>query len=169
MLQMKQLLTCCLCALALQGVVVAQDNVIDRVEWVVGDKAILRSDIEEAVQAWLANGQRFQGDPYCVVGEELAVQQLFLHQAALDSIPVNESYIMQIVDKRMDYALQNLGFRYYLGFCDDGKPWCSITAQYVRQGRILVTGSNMAYHADWFTNLFDPSSILDSTRGEIPQ
>lgn len=109
MLQMKQLLTCCLCALALQGVVVAQDNVIDRVEWVVGDKAILRSDIEEAVQAWLANGQRFQGDPYCVVGEELAVQQLFLHQAALDSIPVNESYIMQIVDKRMDYALQNLG------------------------------------------------------------
>jgi len=66
-------------------------------------------------------------------------------------------------------TLQNLGFRYYLGFCDDGKPWCSITAQYVRQGRILVTGSNMAYHADWFTNLFDPSSILDSTRGEIPQ
>lgn len=106
---MKHLLTFCLCALTLHGVVMAQDNVIDRVEWVVGDKAILRSDIEEAVQAWLANGQKFQGDPYCVVGEELAVQQLFLHQATLDSVQVNESYIMQIVDKRMDYALQNLG------------------------------------------------------------
>ena len=30
----------------------AQDNVIDRVEWVVGDKAILRSDIEEAIRYW---------------------------------------------------------------------------------------------------------------------
>ena len=34
---------------ALAGVK-AQDNIIDRVEWVVGDKAILRSDIEEAVK-----------------------------------------------------------------------------------------------------------------------
>lgn len=106
---MKHLFVYCLCALAFNSVVIAQDNVIDRVEWVVGDKAILRSDIEEAVQVWLANGQKFQGDPYCVVGEELAVQQLFLHQATLDSVEVNESYIMQMVDKRMDYALQNLG------------------------------------------------------------
>lgn len=106
---MKQLFVCLLCAWALHGVVVAQDNVIDRVEWVVGDKAILRSDIEKSIQAWLANGQKFQGDPYCVVGEELAVQQLFLHQATLDSIEVNESYVMQNVDKRMDYFMQNLG------------------------------------------------------------
>ena len=40
--------------LTLSGqVVVAQDNVIDRVEWVVGDKSILRSDIEEAIR-WYA-------------------------------------------------------------------------------------------------------------------
>ena len=106
---MKQLFACFLCVFALHGAVMAQDNVIDRVEWVVGDKAILRSDIEKAIQMWLANGQKFQGDPYCVVGEELAVQQLFLHQASLDSIEVNESYVMQNVDKRMDYFLQNLG------------------------------------------------------------
>ncbi len=66
-------------------------------------------------------------------------------------------------------ALQNLGFRYYLGFCEDGKPWASITPQYVRQGRILVTGANLAHHENWFTNLFDPSSILDSSRGDVPQ
>ena len=52
----------------------AQDNVIDRVEWVVGDKAILRSDIEQAISFWVENNQRFDGDPYCVVGEDLAVQ-----------------------------------------------------------------------------------------------
>ena len=54
----------------------AQDNVIDRVEWVVGDKAILRSDIEESIRYWLSTGRKFDGDPYCVVGEDLAVQQL---------------------------------------------------------------------------------------------
>lgn len=64
--------------------------------------------------------------------------------------------------------LNSLGFRYYLGFCEDGKPWVSITDSYVRQGRIMVTGSNLAHHSDWFTNLFDPSSVLDSNRGNIP-
>ena len=74
------------CAFALFAIlpfcnVSAQDNVIDRVEWVVGDKAILRSDIEESIRYWLSTGRKFEGDPYCVVGEDLAIQQLFLHQA----------------------------------------------------------------------------------------
>ena len=64
--------------------------------------------------------------------------------------------------------LNNSGFRYYLGFCEDGKPWVSITDNYVRQGRIMVTGSNLAHQSAWFTNLFDPSSVLDSSRGNIP-
>ena len=37
------------------------------------------------------------------------MQQLFLHQAILDSVEVNESFILQSVDQRMDYVLQNLG------------------------------------------------------------
>ncbi len=106
---MKKILAYCLCAvLAISGAA-AQDNIIDRVEWVVGDKAILRSDIEEAVKTWLTRGMKFQGDPYCVVGEELAVQQLFLHQAILDSVEVNDSYILQSVDEHIDYAIQMLG------------------------------------------------------------
>ncbi len=36
----------------------------------------------------LYNGRRFDGDPYCVIPEEIAVQKLFLHQAKLDSIRV---------------------------------------------------------------------------------
>lgn len=88
---------------------VAQDNIIDRVEWVVGDKAILRSDIEEAIQYWLSNDRKFESDPYCVVGEDLAVQQLFLHQAVLDSIVVDETQIMRMVDRQMDVLLQRTG------------------------------------------------------------
>ena len=57
---------CSLCVMFLTffgQVSVAQDHVIDRVEWVVGDKAILRSDIEEAIRYWVASGRTFEGDP----------------------------------------------------------------------------------------------------------
>ena len=99
-----------LCILLLQSFCVfAQDNVIDRVEWVVGDKCILRSDIEEAIRFWQGNGRRFEGDPYCVVGEDLAVQQLFLHQAALDSIVVDETEIMRKVEAQISFVIQKIG------------------------------------------------------------
>ena len=87
----------------------AQDNVIDQVEWVVGDKFILRSDIEESIRYWMGNGRKFDGDPYCVVGEDLAVQQLFLHQAALDSIEVDENQIMRQVEAQIEYVIQQIG------------------------------------------------------------
>ena len=78
--------------------VFAQDNVIDRVEWVVGDKCILRSNIEETIRYWQSNGTKIEGDPYCVIGEDLAVQRLFLHQAALDSIEIDETQLLRDVD-----------------------------------------------------------------------
>lgn len=40
----------------------AQDNVIDEVVWVIGDEAILKSDVEEARLAALYEGRKFDGD-----------------------------------------------------------------------------------------------------------
>ena len=96
-------------ALCPVSVLWAQDNVIDRVEWVVGDKAILRSDIEETIRYWISNGRKFDADPYCVVGEDLAVQQLFLHQAAIDSVEVDETRIMRQVESQMEYVIGQIG------------------------------------------------------------
>ena len=59
-------------------------NVVDEVVWVVGDEAILRSDVEK-VRTQMS---RVTGNPYCVIPENLAIQKLFLHQAQLDSISV---------------------------------------------------------------------------------
>lgn len=87
----------------------AQDNVIDRVEWVVGDKCILRSNIEETIRYWQSNGTKIDGDPYCVIGEDLAVQRLFLHQAALDSIEIDETQLLRDVDSQMEYVTQRIG------------------------------------------------------------
>ena len=104
----KGLLCAMLMVLSLQNIV-AQDNVIDRIEWVVGDKCILRSDIEEAIRFWVSDGRSFDGDPYCVVGEDLAVQQLFLHQAAIDSIEVDEAGVMRQVEAQIEHVVRQIG------------------------------------------------------------
>ena len=89
----------------------AQDNVIDEVVWVVGDEAIWKSDVEEARLEALYKQRRFDGDPYCIIPEEIAVQKLFLHQAKLDSIDVAESEIIQRVDMLTNMYIQEIGSR----------------------------------------------------------
>ena len=42
----------------------AANNVIDEVIWVVGDEAILKSDVENSRLSAVAEGQRIEGDPY---------------------------------------------------------------------------------------------------------
>ena len=102
-----------LCALALMtgSAVYGQDNVIDEVVWVVGDEALLKSEVEEARMSALYEGRKFDGDPYCVIPEEIAVQKLFLHQAALDSIEVAESEVIQRVDQMTNMYIANIGSR----------------------------------------------------------
>lgn len=89
----------------------AQDNVVDEVVWVVGDEAILKSEVEEARLSALYEGRRFDADPYCVIPEEIAVQKLFLHQAELDSIEVPENEVIQQVDFRTNMYIANIGSR----------------------------------------------------------
>ena len=90
-------------------VVIAQDNVIDEVIWIVGEEAILRSEVEEERLRAQYEGQPIAGDPYCVIPEQLAIQKLFLHQAELDSIEVNESSVSGQVDMRMNYYISQIG------------------------------------------------------------
>ncbi len=97
--------------LCLGMAVSAQDNVVDEVVWVVGDEAILKSEVEEARLNALYEGRRFDADPYCVIPEELAVQKLFLHQAELDSIEVPESEVIQRVDFQTSQFIANIGSR----------------------------------------------------------
>ena len=88
-----------------------QDNIIDEVVWVVGNEAILKSEVEEARMSALYEGRKFDGDPYCVIPEEIAVQKLFLHQAELDSIEVSESEVIQRVDYMTNMYIANIGSR----------------------------------------------------------
>ena len=87
----------------------AQDNVIDEVVWVVGDEIILRSQVEEQYKNMQYEKQKIEGDPYCFIPEQMAVNKLFLHQAGLDSITVSDSQVMQDVDRRINFFIDNIG------------------------------------------------------------
>lgn len=88
-----------------------QDNVIDEVVWIVGDDAILKSEVEEARLDAAYQQRRFDRDPYCVIPEEIAVQKLFLHQAELDSIEVAESEVVSALDRQINFYIANIGSR----------------------------------------------------------
>ena len=99
----------CLLFVLIASAVGAQNNVIDEVVWVVGDEAILKSDVEnERLNAQYEN-RRFDGGPYCVIPEELAVQKLFLHQAEIDSVEVSDQEVLQRVEQRTSWLIDQFG------------------------------------------------------------
>ena len=107
---MKCLRLCTLCMLWIASVTAfGQNNVIDEVVWVVGDEAILKSDVETARMDAQYNGRTFDGDPYCIIPEELAIQKLFLHQAEIDSVIVTEQEIVGELDMRVNWLMDQIG------------------------------------------------------------
>lgn len=84
-------------------------SIIDEVIWVVGDEPILLSDVETARLQAEMEGIKWEGDPDCVIPEQLAVQKLFLHQAEIDSVEVSESDVAQSVERQINYWIQMTG------------------------------------------------------------
>ena len=95
--------------LAMGMMAMAQDNIIDEVVWIVGDEAILRSEVEDERLRAQYEGTPIAGDPYCVIPEQLAIQKLYLHQAELDSVEASESSVSAQVDMRMNYYISQIG------------------------------------------------------------
>ena len=100
-----------LCAVLITAPMVAQNNVIDEVVWVVGDEAILKSDVEQTRLYVMMSGQQIEGEPYCVIPEQLAIQKLFLHQAAIDSIEVTEQEALNELEREMNMRISQVGSR----------------------------------------------------------
>ena len=90
---------------------IPETSVVDEVIWVVGDEPILKSDVEAMRLQGESEGVKWQGDPDCSIPEQLAVQKLFLHQAAIDSITVSESDVTQGIDEQINYWISLIGSR----------------------------------------------------------
>ena len=89
----------------------AVDNVAEEVAWVVGDQPIWKTEIEEMYQQMLYERTPIEGDPYCYIPEQLAIEKLYLHQADIDTVEVQGSMISQRVDAQINYYINNLGSR----------------------------------------------------------
>ena len=85
---------------------VPQTAVIDEVIWVVGDEAVLKSDVETMRMQAAMEGVKWKGDPDCAIPEQIAVNKLFLHQADIDSIEVTEADVAQEVEQQISYWLE---------------------------------------------------------------
>ena len=105
---MKRILLACL-LMSCSWLLKAQDNVIDEIVWVVGDDAILRSDVEDQRLYLLNAGERLEGDPYCFIPEQMAIQKLYLNQAKIDSVEVPESQVIQSVDQWINSVIGQIG------------------------------------------------------------
>jgi peptidyl-prolyl cis-trans isomerase SurA len=86
-------------------------TVVDEVIWVVGDEAILKSDVEALRIQGQQEGMTWSGDPDCAIPEQIAVQKLFLNQAIIDSVEVTESEITAGVEQHIENMISVIGSR----------------------------------------------------------
>ncbi len=89
----------------------SKGTVVDEVIWVVGDEAILRSDVEAMRIQGQQEGMHWSGDPDCSIPEQIAVQKLYLNQAIIDSVQVTESDIAQGVEQYLENMVSVIGSR----------------------------------------------------------
>ena len=89
----------------------AQNNIAEEVAWVIGDEPIYKSEIERAYQEMQQDRMPVNGDPYCVIPAPLAIERLFLNQADIDTVEVQEAMIQQQTDAQMNFLITNLGSR----------------------------------------------------------
>lgn len=83
--------------------------VVDEVVWIVGDEVILRSDIESQKLLFMSEGVSVQGRPDCFIPEQIAIQMLFLNQAKLDTITVEDAAINRYVESMINNMIAEIG------------------------------------------------------------
>lgn len=63
-------------------------------------------------------------------------------------------------------VLYSSGFRYFIN--NSSAPYAEIGNGYVKQSRLMVTGSNMAYYSHYFSDYFNATAVMNSSRGNVP-
>ncbi len=82
--------------------------VVDEIVAVVGNQIILASEIATQKNQ-LREQYKITNPDECAILEELLIERLMLHQAAVDSIDVSESQIQSELDRRMRHFVQQFG------------------------------------------------------------
>ncbi len=90
----------------------AQEKVIiDQVVAVVGNSAILKSDLYNQQRQLESQGITFGPNAQCELLDEMLYQKLLFNQAVIDSIEVSEMQVEQILERRLRFFIQQIGSR----------------------------------------------------------
>lgn len=98
--------------LVLSAISIAQDRVIiDQVVAVVGNSAILRSDLHNQQRQLESQGITFGANPLCELLDEMLYQKLLFNQAIIDSVEVSDHQVEQVLERRLRFFIQQIGSR----------------------------------------------------------
>lgn len=105
---MKKLIVICI-SISVYFSGIAQKPVVDKVVAVVGNNAILLSDIENQFHQ-TPDKSKYDGiDLRCNILEELVYQNFLLHQAEIDSVTVGEKEVESEMERRLRYFINQIG------------------------------------------------------------
>jgi peptidyl-prolyl cis-trans isomerase SurA len=80
----------------------------DGVAGVVGNKIILKSEVEFQKTQMLQQGIPENSELYCMVWQDLLFNSLLMHRAQIDSVEVTNNEIEQEIDRRLQYFMMQM-------------------------------------------------------------
>ena len=83
-------------------------EMIEGIVAVIGDKAILKSEVEQQYLQLRSSDVR-NSNLRCEVMEELMFQKLLSHHAEVDSLEVTEDEVNDAIDQRIEYFISQIG------------------------------------------------------------
>ncbi|NPA68597.1 MAG: peptidylprolyl isomerase [Chlorobi bacterium] len=91
----------------------AQEQIIDEIVGIVGQKIILKSDVESTALQYKSRGENHGNEKQerCFALEELLYQALLVNQAAIDSIEVSDAQVEAELQRRMNMFEEQTGGR----------------------------------------------------------
>ena len=81
----------------------------DKIIGVVGDRIILKSDIENSIEDAKRQGQEIPADANCYIMQQALIRKALVLQAEKDSVPVGEDEIESELEQRIRYFIQQYG------------------------------------------------------------
>jgi peptidyl-prolyl cis-trans isomerase SurA len=98
-----------ICATQLHTQEKKENNIIDKVIAVIGNEAVLLSDIEMEINRQRMRGILSEENLFCRVLEEMLQSRLLIAQAKIDSLQIRPTEVQGAVDEQMNYFISQLG------------------------------------------------------------
>jgi len=85
------------------------EQIIDQVAAVIGNKILLKSEIETQYEQIIEQGSTRSEELKCRIIDQLLINKLLLNQAILDSVEVSDAQVDNELDRRIGYMVNQIG------------------------------------------------------------